>query len=398
MDKRHKIAGLTQPNPLGNPLRLLNNAGGNFDGVDQVIRTAPASFGTCGGNAIFQFNRKFASYPSLIKHIGVDLFGAQIFINPSDGLVLTCWTATDRYDTLPLTLEVGGNYNIQWTVNKASPTGLKLIVNGVTQSFVNTSSTAPLTNFIGFNTGGVAGNGLKLSYVKMYQDAIQVPIYAPSLYGVYGSTDIGKGWLLTDGSPATFWANYGQDFPLLTQAGGTFSGIDSCALPTPTTITDGTVNVQAIYRHDRIANTDAFRIIRVIGNDSKGVMVFINAGSHDLLARSYDGTNYWFTTWITLTVGSAYQISVVGNSFSNLVATVNGVSYTLAPQGPSVTAGSVLIGSSVDLGTGKVSSVYGSVGSFNVPEYNPSTYGTFGTSDAGNGWVLTDSSPLTFWS
>lgn len=183
---------------------------------------------------------------------------------------------------------------------------------------------------------------------------------------------------------------------LLQLPGGTFQGIDICSNTVPGSLsTTGPYNINAIYRHDRIANVSSFEIVKCVV--SSGIMIFISSGTNNLVARAYNGTGYYDTGNIALTVGTIYDIKVTGNSVSTLTLLLNGVSYNLIYRGLGTNSTQLRIGTTNLTGTGKLSKLTLQIDTYQMPEFIPAIYGVSGTSDCGNGWTLTDGSPATFW-
>jgi hypothetical protein len=66
-----------------------------------------------------------------------------------------------------------------------------------------------ITGTLVVNTRSIGAIGTcypcKISRYSESRNGVQAPIYCPSKFGVYGSTNCGNGWTITDGSPTTFW-------------------------------------------------------------------------------------------------------------------------------------------------------------------------------------------------
>lgn len=386
-------------NPTANPLRLINNAGGNFSGFDVVTNANKATnINAHQGRLVFRYDSPSTMAMSFFIDSNVAGTQAMWIQQQTTNIEFKAYSSNGHLSTISLPLGVVGTiYDIKWDAvcGSGSPS-LTIDVNGniyTGNDFIG----YPAANLM--QIGSTSNSGLgKIVYMLLYRDSLKFE-YAPSVYGVAGTTNCGNGWTLTDGSPSTFWANYGQSFPLLTQGGGYIAGNDSITLPTSGAVSAFTLKMT--YQHKVTPGTSAGILIST-DDSARGFSMLVNAGQTAIRCYMYSGGGNRAWLDIPVLIGVVYDIELTGDGDTGanptLSALVNGVAITSA----GIIAGTTLTNTRLIGGVGaincKIPFYIETRDGVLQPVYTPATYGVTGTNDAGNGWALTDGSPTTFWS
>ena len=188
-------------NFLSNPTNTLLLSGGNFDGMDALTSTITGNI--IKGNLIYRHDRTPTATVDLIDECVTG--GARLTFPSSNALTLFAYDTSGNRSQCNKALELGQSYDISFTAdgsNNGSPVAI-LTVNGITTrvpSYVGLASTT-------HKVGNAGQNGVgKISKYVVSRDGKQLPEFIPSIYGIPGTTSAGNGWVLTDGSPLTFWS------------------------------------------------------------------------------------------------------------------------------------------------------------------------------------------------
>lgn len=373
-----------------------------MDGNDTALKTNRAvSPTTYYAKLVYKHVREnsTATTPTLFRDVKNGVGCYMYMTANSSSIIMRVVDGVNARSRNTFMLTVGETYIFEWVVRSFAVGSIDcdLIINGdVVTPLINGSVTTSDGRYLW--SSATPGTG-KISYLKTVFNGVPDPLYAPAVYGVPGTADCGNGWILTDGSPATFWVNYGQDFGLLVKAGGTFEGADLVIRPARP-VSPTTYESTMVYRHDRTNPSDNVYTLYKDVKNGVGVQLYVNNLANTAVMRVLDGTNLR-TRSITLVPGTAYEFRWVVRSFEvgaiDCEFWVNG-DMTTGTSSVSTTTDGRYFGSSTLPGLGKISLVRTVVDGVLEPEYNPSTFGVFGTNDAGNGWTLTDGSPTTFWS